>query len=304
MRRAPQSSEALAAFSGVRTILVPPDIVAVPRRSPPPVKKRTPWRPQPDGLVRTERAGSREWFSDRLFVETEEHHQRAGYGAAVALHACGAALLVAAVLTQAVRTPLVRAASSLVMPAVVSTAPPLDRPSPVRAIKPQPTRSAPARSAPSPLPGAAPAPAPIDAPSSVVPETGAETAGNGAAEAPTGPFDGGIDSVPSGVGTSGSEVRGAYRVGGNGGLAPPRKIKDVKPAFPMRALSERARGSVIIEATIGVDGKVQEASVVHSIPTLDQAALDAVRQWEYVPSMLNGVAVAVVMLVVVTFTIQ
>jgi len=72
----------------------------------------------------------------------------------------------------------------------------------------------------------------------------------------------------------------------------------------LRALTDRAHGSVIIEATIGEDGRVRKAAVVHSVPTLDQAAIDAVRQWEYTPSMMNGVAVAVVMLVVVTFTIQ
>jgi protein TonB len=43
---------------------------------------------------------------------------------------------------------------------------------------------------------------------------------------------------------------------------------------------------------------------VHSVPLLDQAALDAVSQWEYEPSILNGVAVAVVMTVVVRFTLQ
>jgi TonB family protein len=43
---------------------------------------------------------------------------------------------------------------------------------------------------------------------------------------------------------------------------------------------------------------------VHSIAALDQAALDAVRQWEYEPSMMNGIAVSVVMMVVVNFTIQ
>ena len=78
----------------------------------------------------------------------------------------------------------------------------------------------------------------------------------------------------------------------------------MKPAFPQRALSERARGTVIIEATIGEDGKVRQAVVVHSIAALDQPALDAVRQWEYAPSLINGVAVAVIMLVVVNFTIQ
>src|SRR5438132_14271257 len=98
--RAPDSSPAQAAFFGVRTILVPPDIVAVPRRSPAPAKKRTPWRPKPDGQARTERSGAREWFSDRLFVEGADDHKRSGYGTAIALHICLAAGIVALLFTR------------------------------------------------------------------------------------------------------------------------------------------------------------------------------------------------------------
>jgi TonB family protein len=49
---------------------------------------------------------------------------------------------------------------------------------------------------------------------------------------------------------------------------------------------------------------VQDAKVLHSVPLLDQAALDAVRRWEYEPSTLNGVRVAVIMTIVVNFTLQ
>ena len=69
------------------------------------------------------------------------------------------------------------------------------------------------------------------------------------------------------------------RVGGR--IKPPNKIKDVKPVYPAIAQSARVAGAVTIEATIGADGKVIDAKVVRSIPLLDQAALDAVRQWEY-----------------------
>jgi protein TonB len=65
----------------------------------------------------------------------------------------------------------------------------------------------------------------------------------------------------------------------------------------------RALGTVVIEAIIGVDGKVREARIVSSIPELDQAALDAVRQWEFTPSRLNGVAVAVIVTVLVRFSL-
>ena len=57
-----------------------------------------------------------------------------------------------------------------------------------------------------------------------------------------------------------------------------------------------------IEATIGPDGKVGDAKVVRSIPMLDQAALDAVRQWEYTPTLLNGKPVPVVVTVTINFS--
>ena len=68
------------------------------------------------------------------------------------------------------------------------------------------------------------------------------------------------------------------------------------------AQSARVAGAVTIEVTIGADGKVDDAKVVRSIPLLDQAALDAVRQWEYTPTLLNGVPVPVLMNVTINFT--
>jgi TonB family protein len=92
----------------------------------------------------------------------------------------------------------------------------------------------------------------------------------------------------------------AVRPGGR--IMPPKKIKDVPPVYPALAQSAHVSGAVTIEATIGTDGKVVDAKVVHSIPMLDQAALDAVRQWEYLPTMLNGVPVPVLVTVTVNFT--
>jgi TonB family protein len=92
------------------------------------------------------------------------------------------------------------------------------------------------------------------------------------------------------------------RVGGN--VPPPKKVKDVRPAYPAVAQSARVQGVVIIEATIGPDGHVQEARVLRSIPLLDASALEAVRQWEFTPTMLNGVPVPVIMTVTVNYTLQ
>jgi protein TonB len=91
----------------------------------------------------------------------------------------------------------------------------------------------------------------------------------------------------------------AVRVGGK--IEPPIKMNDVKPVYPAIAQNAGVTGAVIIEATIGADGRVVDAKVLRSIPLLDQAALDAVRQWEYRPTLLNGVAVPVIITVTINF---
>ena len=63
------------------------------------------------------------------------------------------------------------------------------------------------------------------------------------------------------------------------------------------------QGIVIIEATIAKDGSVKDARVLKSMPLLDQAAIDAVRQWKFTPTLLNNVPVEVLMTVTVNFTL-
>ena len=92
------------------------------------------------------------------------------------------------------------------------------------------------------------------------------------------------------------------RVGGN--IKPPTKTRDVRPVYPPIAQSARVSGMVIVEATIGADGKVKDAKVLRSIPLLDQAAIDAVKQWQFTPTLLNGVPVPVIMTVTVNFTLR
>lgn len=88
------------------------------------------------------------------------------------------------------------------------------------------------------------------------------------------------------------------------GIRPPAKVADATPVYPAIAQAARVQGVVIIQATIGVDGRVIDASVLRSVPLLDEAALAAVRQWRYTPTQLNGVPVAVVMTVTVNFTLR
>ena len=87
-------------------------------------------------------------------------------------------------------------------------------------------------------------------------------------------------------------------------IDPPTKIKNVDPVYPASAQQARVHGDVVIKATIAPDGKVSDATVVASIPLLDDAALAAVRQWEYSPTVVHGVPVAVTMTVTVHFSLQ
>jgi TonB family protein len=91
------------------------------------------------------------------------------------------------------------------------------------------------------------------------------------------------------------------RVGGN--IKPPTKTKHVAPMYPPIAQSSRVQGVVILETTIGPRGRVSDVRVLRSIPLLDQAAVDAVKQWEYTPTLLNGVGVPVIMTVTVNFAL-
>jgi protein TonB len=91
-------------------------------------------------------------------------------------------------------------------------------------------------------------------------------------------------------------------VGGN--IRPPQKVADVAPIYPPLALSAGVQGAVILEAVIGEDGSVRDVHVLRSIALLDAAALEAVRQWRFIPTLLNGQPVPVVMTVTVAFRLH
>ena len=84
----------------------------------------------------------------------------------------------------------------------------------------------------------------------------------------------------------------------------PTKVHDVAPIYPTIARASGVEGMVIIEAVIAVDGTVRDARVLRSVMLLDHAALDAVKQWRYAPTRLNGVAVPVIVTVTVHFRLQ
>jgi protein TonB len=143
--------------------------------------------------------------------------------------------------------------------------------------------------------------APVEVPEQIRPEEGLDLGIEGG-------VPGGVEGgVPGGV--VGGVVGGlpdappppvqAVRVGGQ--IKEPKKLKHVNPAYPDIAKQARVQGVVILECTISPQGKVTDVKVLRGIPLLDQAAIDAVKQWVYTPTLLNGVPVPVIMTVTVNF---
>lgn len=76
------------------------------------------------------------------------------------------------------------------------------------------------------------------------------------------------------------------RIGGNVQAA--KIIKRVQPVYPPLARQTRIQGTVRLHVIIAKDGKIKQLEIVSGHPLLQQAALDAVRQWRYQPTLLNG----------------
>lgn len=146
--------------------------------------------------------------------------------------------------------------------------------------------------------------APVDVPQDIKPEESLDLGVEGGA--------GGVEGgVPGGV--VGGVVGGlpdapppppqqAVRVGGQ--IKEPKKLKSVNPEYPAIAKQARVQGVVILECTISPQGKVTEVKVLRGIPLLDEAAVTAVKQWVYTPTLLNGVPVPVIMTVTVNFKLS
>jgi TonB family protein len=96
--------------------------------------------------------------------------------------------------------------------------------------------------------------------------------------------------------------KGAVRA--KDGIEPPKLIKMVEPVYPEQARKEGIEGVVILEATVDIQGSVESVKVLHSIPALDQAAIDAVKQWVYEPLILDGKPRPVIFTVTVKFTLK
>jgi protein TonB len=145
--------------------------------------------------------------------------------------------------------------------------------------------------------------APVDTPDQVKPQESIDLGLEGG-------VPGGVEGgVPGGV--VGGVVGGLpdapppvqpVRVGGQ--IKEPKKLKDVKPAYPDIAKQARVQGIVILECTISPQGRVTDVKVLRGIPLLDASAQEAVRQWVYTPTLLNGVPVPVIMTVTVNFRLS
>jgi protein TonB len=140
--------------------------------------------------------------------------------------------------------------------------------------------------------------APVEAPAGIAPETGLEDVttaelfeGAGIPGGVVGGVPGGlVGGVPGGIGATLPPPPQAppepIRVGGQ--ITPPRLMRRVNPEYPLFAERAKIEGTVILEATVGTQGRVRDVRVLRSHPMLAPSAIEAVKQWRYEPLVLNG----------------
>jgi TonB family protein len=91
---------------------------------------------------------------------------------------------------------------------------------------------------------------------------------------------------------------------GHSAIRSATKVKHVSAIYPQAARDAKIAGAVVLEARIGADGRVIDVRVLRSIPELDQAAIDAVMHWEFVPQLVNGVPTPFTMTTMIQFSLQ
>ena len=84
----------------------------------------------------------------------------------------------------------------------------------------------------------------------------------------------------------------------------PEAITKVPPVYPPDASEAKVEGTVMVQALVGKDGRVKDTRVTKSIPMLDQAAVEAVRQWVFKPALTKGEPVAVWVAIPVRFALH
>jgi protein TonB len=228
-------------------------------------------------------------------------------GRSVAMTVVIEASLVIAMITIPMLAPDVLPVAPDLMAAFVAVSPPPTPPPP----PPLGRRTAATPSVPQVAEPVNPDVAPTEAPRDIAPEpapvdTGFERGGTlfvgEGVPGGTGDVTGGFVGAPPPVVPPPVVARSPLRVGGI--VQAPKKIRDVRPSYPPLALRAGVQGSVILEATIDAAGKVTNVHVVQSRPLLDQAAIDAVMQWQFTPTLLGGEPTAVIMNVTVNFQLN
>jgi len=89
-----------------------------------------------------------------------------------------------------------------------------------------------------------------------------------------------------------------------GEIRPPKLIKKVKPVYPIIARNKGVEGTVTLQVITDIYGKVKNVKVLESIPLLDQAAIDAVRQWVFETMVIDGEPRRTMFKVWVTFKVK
>jgi periplasmic protein TonB len=69
---------------------------------------------------------------------------------------------------------------------------------------------------------------------------------------------------------------------------PPRALKLTRPVYPQEAFIKKVEGVVTVEFVIELEGDVRSARVIRSVPLLDQAAMETVKQWRFAPAIKKG----------------
>ena len=179
---------------------------------------------------------------------------------------------------------------------------------------PPPPPPPPAAKSPGP-PSAKPAPspgaAPVEPPSTIQPERPNDEGDIGVPGGVEGGIPGGVvggvvgglpGDIPPPPPPAPPPPRAPVRVGGQ--IETPALVRKVDPIYPDVAVSARIRGVVILEANVDRDGRVVDVKVLRTANRLlDDAAITAVRQWQYRPLILNGSPEPFVLTVVLTFSL-
>ena len=102
----------------------------------------------------------------------------------------------------------------------------------------------------------------------------------------------------------GPDPNQSQRVRAGGVVPEPKLLKRVEPVYPPDALAAKVSGVVILDVAIGKDGAVVDAKVLRPVPMFEEAAVQAVRQWKYTASQMNGEPVEVLLIVTIHFKVQ